>query len=201
MADKKKHADGYGSQKWIVKDEVRAKAGLELADVIFTPEKARKAAKKATAAVSAVTAAGSASVSVSATSPPTQLPVAATTPTHTAKDITETSATVSDGRTGVPPVTQTQSKTQAKGTQSPVKKVPSSKGPSSTHRTPSTSTSTAAKSTSLLRFFNKPVAAAEKGSVSVPVPTQDPLPVTDTTSGGEDGRESGRGWKEGGEGC
>jgi hypothetical protein len=189
MADKKKHADGYGSQKWIVKDEVRAKAGLELADVIFTPEKARKTAKKASATVSAVTAcaSGSASATSSSQSPH---PAAVGTPTPTAKDITETSVTVTDSKTAAPPVTQTQSKTQiqtqTKGTQSPVKKAPSSKGPSSTHRTPSTGTSTAAKSSSLLRFFNKPV-VAEKDAVTVPVPTQDLPPVIDTISGGEMG--------------
>jgi hypothetical protein len=193
MADKKKHADGYGSQKWIVKDEVRAKAGLELADVIFTPEKARKTGKKASAAVSAVTAtaSGSASATSSSQSPH---PAAVGTPTPIAKDITETSVTVTDSKTAAPPVAQTQSKTQTqtqtqtqtKGTQSPVKKAPSSKGPSSTNRTPSTGTSTAAKSSSLLRFFNKSV-AAEKGAVTVPVPTQDLPPATDTISDGEMG--------------
>ena len=199
MAEKKKHADGYGSQKWIVKEEVRAKAGLELADVIFTPEKARKPSKKSTAAVAGVTAAasGSGSASSSATSSSHSLqPATASTPV--AEEITGTNAEVAEEKTVPPPATQKQSKTKTQtktqtqqGALSPVKKVPLSKGSSSTHRTPSTNTSattgTAAKSSSLLRFFNKPV-TVEKSTVLVT--TQDRPPVTDTISDGETGESA-----------
>ena len=199
MAEKKKHADGYGSQKWIVKEEVREKAGLELADVIFTPEKAKKPSKKSTAAVAGVTAAaiGSGSASSSATSSSNSLPPA-TASAPVAEEITGTNAEVKDDKTVAPPATQKQSKTKTQtktqtqqGALSPVKKVPSSKGSSSTHRTPSTNTSAttsnAAKSSSLLRFFNKPV-TVEKSTVLVT--TQDRPPVTDTISDGETGESA-----------
>ena len=39
IADKEKHALGHGSQRWLVKSDVREKAGISLPQALFTPPK------------------------------------------------------------------------------------------------------------------------------------------------------------------
>ena len=189
MADKERHALGHGSQRWIVKEEVRAKAGLELAEAIFTPKRAKKPAAP-TAAVSSsssavTTASASASATASASASASSSVVSSTNNLNasaaTASTVTDTAETMNaDTETTLVPLPLTETKAAV----SPVKKVPSS-----AHRTPSIGSSSAGgKSSSLLRFFNKP-AVAEKNTVIVPVPAPVPTPdrqtTIDMTSGGE----------------
>ena len=42
MAEKERHSEGYGSQRWIVKEEVRVKAGVILPQALFTPRKLKR---------------------------------------------------------------------------------------------------------------------------------------------------------------
>ena len=56
MAEKERHSEGYGSQRWIVKEEVRVKAGVVLPQALFTPRKLKRIAPSLISGIATSTA-------------------------------------------------------------------------------------------------------------------------------------------------
>ena len=85
MAEKERHSLGYGSQRWIVKEEVRTKAGVNLSEVLFTPRKLKRIAP------SLISVSASASASASASIGMISSPFSSSTPSFTSSLPTFTS--------------------------------------------------------------------------------------------------------------
>ena len=57
IAEKERHPSGHGSQRWIVKEEAKSKAGIVLPDAAFTPKRVKKSGTVCTPSSSSTTTA------------------------------------------------------------------------------------------------------------------------------------------------
>lgn len=66
IADKERHPAGHGSQRWIVKEEAKSKAGIVLPDAAYTPKRGKKAGPGSTPSSASSSSSSAASASATA---------------------------------------------------------------------------------------------------------------------------------------